>query len=38
MVICLEWGADVVSFFSKIQIGFTFLVQDDPGSPEKKDR
>jgi len=36
MVICLEWGADVVSFFSKIQIGFTFLVQDDPGSPEKR--
>ena len=22
--------------FSKIQIGFTFLVQDDPGSPEKR--
>ena len=26
----------MVSFFSKIQIGFTFLVQDDPGSPEKR--
>ena len=44
MVICLEWGADLhmallmplpltVSCFSKIQIGFTFLV---PGSPGKR--
>ena len=44
MVICLERGADLhlaqliplqltVSCFSKIQIGFTFLVPTDPGSP-----
>ena len=44
MVICLERGADLhmaqlmplpltVSCFSKIQIGFTFLVPDHPGSP-----
>ena len=45
MVICLERGADLhmaqlmplplltVSCFSKIQIGFTFLVQAHPGSP-----
>ena len=44
MVICLERGADLhmaqlmplpltVSCFSKIQIGFTFLVPSDPGSP-----
>ena len=43
MVICLERGADLhtaqlmplpltVSFFSKIQIGFTFLVPAHPGS------
>jgi len=43
MVICLERGADLhiaqlmplpltVSCFSKIQIGFTFLVQAYPGS------
>ena len=47
MVICLERGADLrmaqlmplpltVSCFSKIQIGFTFLVPADPGSPGKK--
>ena len=46
MVICLERGADLhmaqlmplpltVSCFSKIQIGFTFLVPADVGSPEK---
>jgi len=47
MVICLEQGADLhmaqlmpppltVSCFSKIQIGFTFLVPAYPGSiPEK---
>jgi len=46
MVICLELGADLhmaqlmplplaVSCFSKIQIGFTFLVLADPGSREK---
>ena len=46
MVICLERGADLhmaqlmplpltVSCFSKIQIGFTFLVLADPGSPGK---
>jgi len=40
-VICLEWGADMhvaqlmplpltVSYFSKIQIDFTFLVPADP--------
>ena len=44
VVICLEWGADLhmaqlmplpltVSGFSKIQIGFTFLVPAHPGSP-----
>ena len=44
MVICLEQGADLhmaqlmplpltVSCFSKIQIGFTFLVPAHPGSP-----
>jgi len=44
MVICLEWDADLhmvhlmplpltVSCFSKIQIGFTFLVPAYPGSP-----
>ena len=47
MVICLEQGADlhvaqlmplpfIVSCFSKIQIGFTFLVQAHPGSPGKR--
>ena len=47
MVICLEWGADLhmsqlmplpltVSCFSKIQIGFTFLVPAHLGSPRKK--
>ena len=46
MVICLERGADLhttqpmplpltVSCFSKIQIGFTFLVRAHPGSPGK---
>ena len=46
MVICLERGADLhmaqlmplpltVSCFSKIQIGFTFLVPARLGSPEK---
>jgi len=46
MVICLERGADLhmaqlmplpltVSFSSKIQIGFTFLVWAHPGSPGK---
>jgi len=46
MVICLEQGADLhmtqlmplpltVSYFSKIQIGFTFLVPANPGSPGK---
>ena len=44
MVICLQHGADLhmaqlmptpltVSCFSKIQIGFTFLVLAHPGSP-----
>ena len=44
VVICLERGADLhmaqlmplpltVSCFSKIQIGFTFLVLAHPGSP-----
>ena len=44
MVICLERGADLhmvqsmplpltVSCFTKIQIGFTFLVLAHPGSP-----
>ena len=47
VVICLEWGADLymaqpmplpltVSCFSKIQIGFTFLVPAHPGSPGKR--
>ena len=47
MVICLERGADLhmaqlmplpltVSCFSKIQIGFIFLVPTHPGSPEKR--
>jgi len=46
MAICLEQGADlhiaqlmtlplIVSCFSKIQIGFTFLVPAHPGSPGK---
>ena len=46
MVICLERDADVhvaqlmplpltVSCFSKIQIGFTFVVPAHPGSPGK---
>ena len=46
MVICLERDADLhmaqlmplpltISCFSKIQIGFTFLVPADPGSPGK---
>ena len=46
MVICLERDADLhmaqlmplpltVSCFSKIQIGFTFLVLADPDSPEQ---
>ena len=48
MVISLEQGADLhtaqlmplpltVSCFSKIQIGFTFLVLAYPGSPGKRD-
>jgi len=47
VVICLEWGADLhmaqlmllpltVSCFSKIQIGFTFLVLAHPCSPGKR--
>ena len=47
MVICLDRGADLhmaqlmalpltVSCFSKIQIGFTFLVQAHPGSPGQR--
>jgi len=47
MVICLERGADLhvaqlmplpltVSWFSKIQIGFTFLVPAYPGCPGSK--
>ena len=47
MVICLERGADlhmaqlmplplIVSCFSKIQIGFTFMVPADPGGPGKR--
>ena len=47
MVICLEQGADLhmaqvmllpltVSCFSKIQIGFTFLVAAHLGSPGKR--
>ena len=46
MVICLEQGADLhiaqlmslpltVSCFNKIQIGFTFQLPADPGSPGK---
>ena len=46
MVICLERGADLhmaqlmplpltVSCFSKIQIGFTFLLLAHPGKPEQ---
>ena len=44
-VICLEQGADwhmaqlmplTVSCYSKIQIGFTFLVPAHPGSPGKR--
>ena len=47
MVICLEQGADLhmaqlmplpltVSCFSKIQVGFTFLVPANPGSPGQR--
>ena len=47
VVVCLEQGADLhmaqlmplpltVSCFSKIQIGFTFLVLAHPGSPGKR--
>ena len=47
MVVCLEQDADLymaqlmplpltVSCFSKIQIGFTFLVPAHPGSPGKR--
>jgi len=47
MVICLEQGADLhmaqlmplpltVTCFSKIQIGFAFLVPADPGSPGQR--
>ena len=47
MVICLEWCADLhmaqlmplpltISCFSKIQVGFTFLVLAYPGSPGKR--
>jgi len=47
VVICLERGAELhmtqlmplqlnVSCISKIQIGFTFLVQADPSSPGKR--
>ena len=47
MVICLEQGADLhmaqrislpltVSCFSKIQVGFTFLVPAHPGSPGQR--
>jgi len=48
VVICLEQGADLhmaqllplpaltFSHFSKIQIGFTFLVPAHPGSPRKR--
>ena len=47
VVICLEWGADLhmsqlmplpltVSCFSKIQIGFTFLVLAYLGSPRQR--
>jgi len=48
VVICLESGADLhmaqlmplpltVTCFSKIQIGFTFLVPTHPGSPGQRD-
>ena len=47
MVICLELGADLhmshqmpllltVSCFSKIEIGFTFLIPVHPGSPGQR--
>jgi len=47
MVICLERGADLhtaqlmplplaVSCFSKMQIGFTFLLPAHPGSPRQR--
>ena len=47
MAICMEHSADLhmaqliplpltVSCFSKIQIGFTFLVPADPGSPRQR--
>ena len=47
VVVCLERGADLhmaqlmplpltVSCFSKIQIGFTFLVPPQPGSPGRR--
>ena len=47
MVICPERGADLhmaqlmplpptVSYFSKVHIGFTFLVLGHPGSPGKR--
>ena len=47
MVVCLERDADLhmaqlmplpltVSWFSKIQIGFTFLVLAHPGSPGRR--
>jgi len=47
VVVCLEQGADLhmaqlmllpltVSCFTKIQIGFTFLVPADLGSPRKR--
>jgi len=47
VVVCLKRGADLhtvqlmplpltISCFSKIQIGFTFLVPADPGSPGKR--
>jgi len=47
MVVCLKRGADVhtvqpmplpltVSCFSKIQVGFAFLVLAHPGSPGKR--
>ena len=47
MVICLERGADLhmaqlmplpltISCFSKIQIGFTFLVPAHPGGPGQR--
>jgi len=48
MAVCLERGADLhmaqqlmplpltVSCFRKIHVGFTFLVQADPGSPGQR--